>query len=272
MSNFIILWPDLTELHFQRNIILLFFILCQRSMLRKDFLPDFLYHSFILELALCVLVVPRTWNIDSITIYLEPLDRWPHNLLPVVKWISHVLFGTVICRSRVWDFVQSFGFENAGLGLVAGFIHDCVHEGPDSVIGKRRGEFLSRFLCLFIKLITSRSHIRRYHRFRPPKPFLPTFRPINNSLMIFPNGRADIIIPRPVLSDLNVIFNIERLDFFGIVRVAEQYSDFSVLLAYDWGDFSLLVSFSQLQKVMLFLLQLFLPEFRIRRFGYVFVL
>lgn len=221
MGDFIVLWLEFAQLYFQWYVILFLLILCQRPMFRKDLLPDLLNHSFILELALCILVVPRTWNVDSIAINLKSLDSWSHDLLSVIKWISHLFLRTIIGRSRIWDFIESFRFENTGLGLVTGFVHDCVHEGSNPLIRKRRSKFLSRSLCLFIQLITPRSHIRRNHRLRPTKPFLPIFRPINNCLMLLPNGFANIIIPSAILSDLDIVFNIEWLDVLGIVRVAQ---------------------------------------------------
>ncbi len=230
-------------------------------MLRKDLLPNLLYHSFILKFALCILIVSRARKVNLISINIKPLNSWAHDLLTVVKWILHFLFRTVICRSRVWEFIYSFRFKNTGLGLTAGLVHDCVHERSDSVVRKGRGEFFCWFLYFFVNIITSWSKLSSNHWFRPTEPFLLIPSPANYSFMFWTDRRANLIISRPIISDLDVVLNVDWINIFSIVWIAEQYSYFSIFFTDDWRNFPLLVPFSQLQKVFLFLLNLFLPDF-----------
>ena len=213
-------------------------------MLSKNLLPYIFDYSLIFCLTLCILVIAWPWNVYPIFIDLESLNSRTHDLWSVVKRVSWFLLGTVIWRSWIWKFIDTFGFENIGFHLTRGFVHDCIEKSSNSAIRER----WCRLFCWFHsdsgKLITAWSRISTFHRFRPTETFLVILSPIKHILLFLSNWRSYIIIPRSIFLDFDIVFNIKGLNILGILRVTEQNSDFSILLAYNWSNFPLLISFS----------------------------
>jgi hypothetical protein len=213
-------------------------------MLSKNLLTYIFDDSFIFCLTLWILVIAWPWNVYPIFIDLESLNSRRHDLWSVVKRVSLLFLGTVICRSWIWKFIDTFGFKDVGFHLAWGFVHDCIEKSPNSAIRKRWCQLFWWFRSFFGKLITAWSRIRTFHRFRATETFLVILSPIEDILLFLSNWRSYIVIPASIFLNFDIVFNIKGLNILGILRVTEQNSNFSILLAYDWSNFSLLISFS----------------------------